>query len=327
MLFRSVFLSVEAKKKSRGQLYGGLGVEPIYGFTPQLGYFYPFEKTGVDVYGEAGYREGKWRKLKGDVRFYYFPGQGEDLALYLGGYSQRLIKRWQTYEEDYTALSGAPMAGVKISLGRKTLLNLCLSEIITSLENYDSIAEEQEKRKTRDYDSRFTSELFYSDGDSLVDKRDAARLKVALSGGRSDLNRKGYGIASLDFKTSLEAFSWLRFVPRLHGYSTTSQERFHWSYVFDRNLMGFFDDFTASRLKGVAGLDAEFEVSPEIFYAGPFVNSGYFLDERKEGKGKTGTGVKGKLYFRRVVVDIYFAWDASKGPSSSGTYVMAESSF
>ena len=35
-----VFLTVKAKEKTSGNFFGGIGVEPIYGVSPELGYYY-----------------------------------------------------------------------------------------------------------------------------------------------------------------------------------------------------------------------------------------------------------------------------------------------
>ena len=88
----------------------------------------------------------------------------------------------------------------------------------------------------------------------------------------------------------------------------------------DKRLLGFFDDYTASNWKNTAGLDLEFEIVPQFFYSGPFVNTGYFRNESLEWTSRTGGGIMGVFEFKNSYIGIYFAWDLSKGPSTRRSF-------
>jgi hypothetical protein len=119
----------------------------------------------------------------------------------------------------------------------------------------------------------------------------------------------------------------LRLIPRASSYYTDSRERFYLRYVFDGDLMGFSGDFSAARWKLVAGLDAEFEIVPSFFFAGPFVNGGRFLDEQERRRSASGVGARASVEYRGTMASVSYAWDASAGPSRGGVYVAAESLF
>lgn len=313
-----VFLSVKLEKKVRGNFYGGIGVNPIYGFSPSLGYFYPFKDSALDLFSRAGYRDGEFRRLEGDAKYFFFTDE-TNIAYYFGVKSSRLLEVWETIDKEYTVLSITPITGVRY-IHRYIMLDLRLNEIVASIDNYRD-------DKFINYDTRLALEIEVSNRFRLLVKDDSTDLKLSLSAGKSELNPEGYIISALYFKTSIMPFSWLRFIPQAHIYYTGSDERFLHSYVYDRHLIGFFDDFTASRWKNMGGVDTEIEVITQRFYAGPFINSGYFKDEFDNWKRETGGGVKGKISYRRLLVEIYFAWDLSEGPSSGGLFITGGSRF
>jgi hypothetical protein len=132
---------------------------------------------------------------------------------------------------------------------------------------------------------------------------------------------------SSDVRVPLRAAAWMFIIPRFNTYYTTSEKRFYWNYVYDKNFLGFFGDFTASQCKNIAGADIDFEVSPEFVYAGPFINGGYFLNEEKVWKRGAGTGANMRIYYKKIELVMYYAWNIMKSPSKGGFYIFAEARF
>jgi hypothetical protein len=322
-----VYLSVTVRRSLPGKFAGGVTVEPIYGLTPEMGYWYPFNNSVIRIIARAGYRDDEFRKVEGDIRYQRAFGEGR-WAFFLGMIGNRLIEQWESLEREYTTTSLTPVSGIVFMPGRAFRCTLSFREIITRLSDYrkDEIEDEFED-EFLDYDSRGTLELQYSDRYYLLQKREATNLKISVSGGRSTLENGGYVQANGSFRSSVTLLSWARFIPRLNVFYTTSDERFLWTYVFDWSLLGFFNDFTASKWKNTGGLDLELEISPEFLYIGPFVNSGYFKDEFDEWVWKHGGGAKTTVHFRGFDVQISYAWDLSRRPADGGLYIFVSGRF
>ncbi len=315
-----VFLSVKINKKSSGDFYGGIGFEPIYGLSPYLGYYHPFSDTAIDLFAKAGYREGKFRRAEGDVKFFLFT-DNEPRGFYMGSNAAMFLEHWESYGRDYRRISLTPALGYR-AIYRYLIMDIYANEIISEISDYKT-----EGENFRDYDTRITLEIEITNKINLLSKKDATGLKLAASSGKSDLSKKVYVISSCELKSPFLPFSRLRITPGLYSYYTTMKERYFWQYVYDKRLLGFYGDFTASKWKNTAGLDFEFEFIPQFLYAGPFVNTGYFQDEELKWKSRTGGGMMGTLEFKNSYIGIYFAWDLSKGPSNGGVSVIAGGSF
>jgi len=313
-----VLISVEVQESTVGNVYGGIGIEPIYGVVPSLGYYYPFTGTALDMHGEAGYREGRFRKVKGDITFFIF-SDDNGCALYFSGGGSRHIETWEYQDHTYTVLSWSSAIGIR-AVYRALIFDISLREIVSGITDY--YIEEYD-----DYDTRITASIVYADNTDLMDRYNTTRISASVSGGKSTMEDSGYSIADLDIRVPFSPAVWFRIIPRAHVRYTTSHKRFFWSYVYDAHLLGFFDDYTASRFKNIAGIDFEFELFPELLYTGPFINSGYFENELQEWDMQTGTGLKIRLKYKKLHIQSYYAWDISKNPSKGGLYIFAESRF
>jgi hypothetical protein len=313
-----VHLAVEVRESTAGNVYGGIGIEPIYGVVPSLGYYYPFTSTALDMHGEAGYREGRFRKLKGEIKLFIF-SDDNDCALYFGGSGSRNIETWEYQDADYTVLAYAPAIGIR-AVFHSIIFDIKMHEIISHINSY--YTEEYE-----DFDTRLTASVTYTDSSSIMNRFNTAKISASVSGGRSTLEKSGYSIAEADIRIPFSPAVWFRIIPRAHIRYTTSHKRLFWSYVYDANFLGFFDDYTASRFKNIAGLDFEFELFPELLYVGPFINSGYFENELQEWTWETGTGCKVRITYRGLQIQSYYAWDISNNPADGGLYIFAETRF
>ncbi len=226
-----------------------------------------------------------------------------------------------SHETEYETLSVSPVLGARY-LFEFITFDIYVRELITQIYDYNYETEE-----ILDKDARLTLDIDISNMRHKLNPRDASAVKLSISGGRSDLAPKGHLISTCKMKGVVAFLSYVRIIPRANIYYTASAERFHWSYVYDSSLLGFPDDFTASKWKNTAGIDIEYELSHDFFFAGIFANSGAFKNENKEWEKKTGGGIKGELIYKKMSLDIYFAWDLSKGPAHGGLYVLAGSRF
>ncbi len=318
-----VFLTIKAEKKTKGNFYGEINVEPVYGITPEAGYIYPFENSGINLFSRAGFRDGSFRKVEGDITYFIFLDEGNKSApsIYAGVNGCRQIDIWMSPDTEYKTLSLYPVIGYKHAAGY-FIFDLHAGEIISNIKNY-----KYEGDKTINYDSRLTLDTDFSNQRYKINTRDVSGIQVIISGGVSGFEEKGYLISSCRMKGVVSPITSIRFIPRINCFYTSSYERFYWNYVYNIDLLGFPEDYTASKWKNVAALDIEYEMTPDFLFAGPFVNSGLFRDEAGQWKSRTGGGFKCEVIYKKVSIDIYFAWDLSKGASSGGLYILAGGRF
>jgi len=313
-----IFLDIDVKQKKGGNFYGMVGLDMAYGISPILGYSHIYRRSSLDINAQAGYRDGEFRKAEGNIRYsVFFPGTG--LSVFFGLGSSRTVDAWQSGLTDYTSVAVAPQTGLQYSTGIMDL-SLYFRERVIFLSGYSS-----EKRTV--HDSSLNMDIQISNRSRLLDIRETDSVRFSVTGGYDNLNGSVYVISSIYAEMSFLPFDWLRIVPSAGLCYTSSEERFFHSYVFDHNLIGFFSDYTASEWKNTAGIETEFRIVEDMLYAGPFLNTGYFIDEYDKWKLNTGTGIKCRLVYGRISLVLYYAWDIKKNPSEGGVVFMAEGRF
>ncbi|HSV98494.1 MAG TPA: hypothetical protein VLM75_16360 [Spirochaetota bacterium] len=319
-----VFLSVNVRRRSPGSFYGGIGVDPIYGIMPRIGWRLPFAPSSLDLKTTAGFRD-RLRKAGGEARYTHTLGEGHS-SFFIGADGGMTVERWEAPERDYAVKAGASILGMgfaaDLPLSFLAWLNLYGRGQYSDVRDY---TREGSSRTIRDL--RGVADLLVTDRFYLLEKRDATSFSAVFSLGAGDLEPGGYFIAESRFCAPIRLFSIFRLIPRASSYYTDSRERFHMRYVFDGDLPGFAGDFSAARWKLVAGLDAEFEIVPSFLFAGPLVSGGRFLDEEERRRSATGLGLKAAIEHRGTMASVSYAWDASAGPSHGGVYIAAESLF
>lgn len=321
-----VFLAVEVTKRKTGLFSGQIGIDPIYGVMPELGYFFPMGNSSLNIQARAGIKGGELRKIEGETRYIKYIDKNKVINLLFGLQGGRSVEIWETHDSKYAVNSVAPYAGLGFIFDFFSnyiiWTNLYLKESINYIQDY-----KEEKATSTESDTALIADILISNKYYLLDKKDATELNIFVSGGKSNLESRGYIITFARFNTSFLPVSWLRFSPRLNIYYTTSKERYYWQYVYDKNLMGFSDDYTASRFKNILGLESEAEILTGSFYMGPLINYGYFLNEDQKWNSKTGIGLKGRYVYKDTTVQLIYAWDASRSITKGGIYLYIESSF
>lgn len=319
-----VLLLVRAERKSRGRFSGALGYNPIYGISPELGYLYPGDNASYSVRARGGYRWSELRRLEGDARVVFGSRDRSGIGLVFGLEGGKRVEIWESRDDEYSLVSCAPAAGVRL-VGELSGSYVIWSEALlkgsmSRIDGYDG-------RDLQNREACAVLDLSISNRYYIIESRNATELRCIVTGGLSDLEEKGLLSATVDFSTSFLPVHWLRLVPRLHAFAVTSGKRIYRRYVFDQQLMGFGDEFTASRWKNVASLDAEFELSPEFLYAGPFGNSGYYINEHGTWTLASAAGVKARLVYGDLSITAYYGFDVMGAVTKGSLYVYGESSF
>ncbi|MGV7930667.1 MAG: hypothetical protein AB2L13_17480 [Spirochaetota bacterium] len=319
-----VFLSVSVRRRAPGSFYGGIGVDPIYGIMPRIGWRLPFAPSSLDLNATAGIRD-RLRKAEGEARYTRTIGEGHT-SFFIGADGGMTVERWETPERDYTVKAGASILGMGFAADLPASFLVWLK--LYGRGQYSDVRDyAREGSSETNRDLRLVADLLVTDRFYLLEKRDATSFSAIFSTGASDFEPGGCFIAESRFRVPVRLFSIFRLIPRASSYYTDSRERFYMRYVFDGDLMGFAGDYSAARWKLTAGLDAEFEIVPSFFFMGPFVNGGRFLDEDARGRSASGVGMRGSIEHRGTMASLSYAWDASAGPSRGGVYIAAESLF
>ncbi len=319
-----VFLSVKVRRQGTGRFYARIGIDPIYGVSPELGYLYPTPVSSLNVEARAGYREGEFRKAESEVKYSRHLNRGGSLVLLVGARGGRRVETWESRDRDFVRFYGIPYAGLGVI---RDLFGDYVVWTYFTLQGTAGRLEDYGPREIDLYDAGLSLDMVVSNRFYRLEKRDTTEFNLKAYGFRSGLRDDVQAVVSAEFFTTWKPLYWLRFVPYLGVYYTGSHDRLYWQYVYDAHLIGFFGDYTASRQKNIAALDMEFEISPRLFYTGPFVNTGYFEDEDGRWKVKTGTGIKAVVMLKNIDIKIYYGWDASGSPEDGGLYLMADGRF
>lgn len=319
-----VLLLVRIERRGRGKFSGVLGYNPIYGVSPELAFFHPGEGASLSLKARGGYRADVVRMLEGEARGVVGGGGKSGVGLVLGIEGGRRVEIWESRDDEYSHVSCSPSAGLRLisELSQSYVLwtEVLFKGAMSRLDGYDG-------RNVLNREALAVLDLGVSNRYYMLESRNATELRCVISGGISDMEKKGVVSASADFSTSLLPVYWLRLVPRLHSFAASSGERVYRRYVFDRHLMGFGEEFAASRWKNVAGLEAEFELSPELLYLGPFGNAGYYINEHGTWSLAGAAGMKARFVYRDLSIAAYYGFDVTGAVTKGSVYFFGESSF
>ncbi len=312
----NVILLVNAGRR-KGSFYGRVGADMIYGVSPAIGYWYPGKGYTFDIQAVAGIKDGEARRLEGLLEYLGRSDSGGPGLLFAlnGG---RRIERWESRDLEYYRERGSVEAGANIFCGPLNIRSY-IGFNYERLEDYpdsDLLMEPS-----------FTLELIQSSYSRVLNKREAVYTGIKGTGGWESINNRYFFSGSFHGVYPFFIFSSLRLVPRFLVSYISSDERCLWSYVFDNNMMGIFDDYTASKWKNVAGLDAEYEISRSQVFIGPFINSAYFINEEDEWDKKTGTGIKAIVHYGSLRFKIIYGWDIDESAGEGGIYFIIEGRF
>jgi hypothetical protein len=307
-----VVLIVNARKR-KGRFYGGVGADMIYGVSPKIGYWYPGESFGLDTEVVAGIKDGEVRRLEGGIE-YFTRGQG----LLFGINGGKRIERWESRDLEYYRMRSAVEAGGIFMFGS---LN------IRAYFGFDYERLEDYPHSDDLMRPSVNLEFNYNNYSRLLNKREAANTRIKSSGGWENINNRYFFSGSIGGSYPFFVIPSMRLAPRFLVSYISSDERCLWSYVFDNNMIGIFNDYTASKWKNVAGLDAEFEISRSFVFIGPLINTAYYLNEEDEWDKKTGTGIKAVLYYGAIRFKIIYGWDIDEGAGKGGIFFIVEGGF
>lgn len=309
-----VLLRVETGESVSGRIGGGMYYEPIYGMAPAIIYEQEIDSFGFSFRGEAGYREGDFRKLEAGTRIYTLLNR--TWSLFADYEFQQRRETWQLEQQEYNDISHIPSAGVRAKLDG-FVADMALGKSYISLEGYGEHPSEQS-------DTHLNFFASYFDGMRRINIDEGTGIALSLTAGYGSIIGKSYLRGEWKAHTTWSPLIWLKVRPRVLAGHTTANERYYWWYVFDKNLAGFSDDFTATKTRFVTGADLELEAYPETLYLGPFVNSGRFLDESDAWRTKTGGGAAARVHLGGFSFIVRYAWDLSGSVLNGGVIFSAE---
>ncbi len=313
-----VLLKVEVKQSYPGKLDGGIGYEPVYGILPRFGYLYRSHDSAIYIGSEGGYRNGALKKISGFLKYMMSPGS-YSFKLYGSIRGESAKDFWESKDIEYTTRSFS--VGIGGSYWKSGIL--CDMGIAGTEAWYYNYYESD--RRTAD--SRLSIVIGYSTRPFVAYREDASYATLSVSLGHNDVDTAPYSVARFDAETAFVPIIWFRLIPAAHLFYTSSDSRFMWSYVFDRHLLGYPDDFTASSFKNIVNLRGEFELFPELLYSGPVFFSGYYRDEYGSWKSNSSAGAMVRISFENFSINGGCAWDIRRTPLHGGFYLIAEGAF
>jgi len=313
-----VSLVVTARDSIMGKVHGEVSYEPIYGLSPILAYSHRMERLTLYMLGNAGIRQGEFRKKEGFLRL--SSGITESWHIFVDYGWTGKTDVWESAEVEYRERTHRPSAGMGIQIGGFKFEISCVRSCI-DLQNYPAA-----EGGYSELSAKALAE--YRDTGVLVQRRDGKRFSITTSTGKSTLEdgyfMTGEGMAVVTWSPAL----WLTFRSRLLGQYTTAGERYYRFYVYDRFLPGFMDDYSSTRTRGVMGIETEFELYPDTLYFGPLVNAGRFRSETDPSwSNATGAGASVSARVGNFGFQAVYAWDITGDVNDGSFLVTADGTF
>ncbi len=312
-----VYLNVSTAKSNMGRFSGGVWYEPIYGISPALSYTRGTDEAIVLLHGNAGYRDGEFKKITGSACVYAL--LTEKFSLFAQYQLSRKVEIWESAALAYIDISHTPGAGVRYS-HKELLATLSANRCFISLEGYSGLSSQQS-----DIYAEFTAS--YTNRHRLITESDATGIEMAIRGGHGSIMDTHYLRIDMSAYTVWSPFVWMKLRSRTAAEHVTSDERYYWNYMFDKNFSGFPGDYTATKTRFVAGFDLEFETFPETLYAGPVLNAGRYVDESDAWDTKMGGGGKLLVRLGTFYCMLGYAWDLSGSAADGGLVFSVEGTF
>ena len=311
-----VRLLVTAKQRG-GEFYGGISLDLFYGISPMIGYITPIGPTLLDMSLLAGIRSTEIRRVEGRI-YSYFGDLREGLGYFAGVTGYRTVDRWENRSLDYTVAGGEPEAGMIYRYG--------FMKLTAALRQRELVAQSYTGFPGIFHETRLWGSMTLEGGKRRA-TGDRDELVLSAFGGWNNLTDGLHAGGSLEGRAFLSPVSRIYFVPWINIYMESSAERFFSRYVFDMDLPGFFDDYTASRFKNITGCALDIEIMRNRFFMGPLIAGGLYMDEDETWRRKSGTGVRGYIVAEHITVSACYAWDIVKNPTNGGLYLSLQGTF
>ena len=300
-----VELVVRARRRSYGDFYGGVYSDAIYGVTPRLGYTRNMASFGFSIESAAAFREGAMRRSEGRARIAWPVGGAFALLLMASAVDSTEV--WQSRQLEYSETAFSSGAGA-LYRGGMFASEITFTAHTILLDNYHA-----QERRASGAAGRLSIRI--SDGEFVLVKRRTKSAEAALEAGADSVEPDGYCNATFAAECPLAPLPWVLIRPRVDFFHTSSCERYRWRYVFDNALPGFPEDYTAADTRALGSVRLEFEVFPELLFAGPMYHAGYFRDELTNWTFKSSIGAQIVLVYESLTAGLSFSWDAESGPA------------
>ena len=315
----ALFLSVEIEKKRKGKFYGAVSTNMVYGIIPLIGYYHFIDSAVIDANIFAGFTYNELRKAGAEISLY--SSLDKSVIYYARVRGEHTVDSWESRDSEYITNTVAPQAGMKFSFGA-VLFDFHVTERAISFIRYGTY-------HGWVYDTSASCAVSLNDSGRRLNSREEKRVNLIVTGGYENLAPEAYlktkfGAEAPFFPFSVSMF---RVVPSLHISYTTSRERYQWEYVYDYDFLFHGGDFTASKWRNTAGLYFEFEIQRNFLFAGPFANSGYYLNVENSWRFKTGAGLRAGIQLYNVSISLFYVWNVRAFQSGGSFLILASGKF
>lgn len=273
---------------------------PVYGAVPSVSWDILSEKGVLHLRFDSSFAQ-KQTRMSDLILFYDRRFKHTGL---LSGFYLRDRKDYSNGEMLYTSRSISPEVSVYHFVGAMGVAMVINGDCYL-LENYD------EPGRLKAYSGYSGVKTFYDNRSYVLDKKESKNFFIEAGVGGSSLGKKSALRVKSGTSFSFPVFSRVALIFKNYFFLTTERERLFQEYVFDNNLPGRLNDYTVSSLKNSAGLEAEFELYPSLFYAGPLFYYGVYEAGNDDFKSFSSAGLgvsfylKGAAFKGAYVYDIY----------------------
>lgn len=289
---------------------------PVYGAVPSVSWDILFEKGVLHMRFDSSFAQKKIRMS--DLGLFY--NRNFNNTGLLSGFTLRASNEYFDGERLYKNRSVSPEISLYHFLGAMGAAMVVNGDYY-ALENYT------ETGVLNVYDGYGGLKIFYDNRSYVIDKRERKSFFIEARVGGNSLEKNCAVRVKSETFFSFQTFSRLALIFKNYFFMTTEKERLFQEYIFDNNLPGRMNDYAFSNLKNSAGFEAEFELYPSLFYAGPLFYYGLYENENSDFKNFLSAGIGFLLELKGAAIKGAYVCDFSQGIKNGGFLFSVSGSF
>lgn len=289
---------------------------PVYGAVLSLSWDVFFEKSVLHMEFNSSFAQKQVRMS--DLSIFY-NRKFNHIAL-LSGFNLRESKDYFNEDMLYGNRSVSPEISVYRSFG-------LIGAAIVVNGDYYALKNYIEPGDLGVYSGYGGAKIFYNNRSYVIDKRENKNFFIEARAGANSLEKKAALRVKSEAFFSFQVFSRTALIFKNYFFMTTEKESLFQEYVFDHHLPGRMNDYTVSNLKNAAGVEAEFELYPSLFYAWPIFYYGIYENENNDFKNFLSAGIGFSFELKGAAIKAAYVRDLSQSKQKNSFLFSVSGSF
>ncbi len=314
-IYKDIIIKAKVVKITNRLGFSATG-SPVYGAVLSLSWDVFFEKSVLHMGFNSSFAQKQVRMT--DMSIFY--DKKFNHIAFLSGFNLRESKDYFNDEMLYKNRLVSPEISVYRFFG-------LLGGAIVFNGDYYALGNYNETGDSSAYSGYGGVKVFYNNRNYVIDKRESKNFFIEARAGANSLEKKAALKLRSEAVFSFQVFSRTALIFKNYFFMTTEKERLFQEYVFDHHLPGRMNDYTVSNLKNSAGLEAEFELYPSLFYAGPLFYYGIYENKNNDFKNFLSTGLSVSFELKGAVFKGAYVYDLSQSKEKDAFLFSLSGSF